>query len=80
MRDLDADHKKWEELHTNWVFANQEARRARLAITGKYAACANGTGTGPTIAELEQVERLEKAADEASLASSGFIREVFGKH
>lgn len=77
MQNVDAKAAEWAELHKDWVFANQAARRARLNVTQKFKECALRRGSQPTEAELLEVEQLEHAADIAKLAEDTFIQGLF---
>lgn len=73
------DAKHWEKLHHDWLIANQAARKARLELCGAFADCAAGRGAGPSVKQIDEVERLERAADAARLTADQFIRQVFGR-
>lgn len=74
--DLKEAGLKWEELHRNWVDANQEARRMELKNLLHYKACAEGRGPGPTAEALRLAENLRHVANEAQAECDEFIRSV----
>jgi hypothetical protein len=75
--DLKEAGQKWEELHQNWVFANQEARRMELKNMVHYKACVEGKGPAPSAADLELADKLRHVANEAQAECDEFIRRVF---
>ena len=75
--DLKEAGQKWEELHQNWVFANQEARRMELKNLVHYKACVEGKGPGPSAADIELATKLRHVANEAQADCDEFIRRVF---
>lgn len=77
MQDLATKRAQWIELHKSWVIANQAARKARLSIMSKFAACAAGNGPAPTPAELIEVEALEREVDNAKLVEDALIESLF---
>lgn len=74
--DLKEAGLQWEELHKNWVYANQEARRMELKNLLHYKACVEGRGPGPKAEELELAEKLRRVANEAQAECDEFIRSV----
>lgn len=74
--DLKQAGLKWEELHKNWVFAHQEARRMELTNLLHYRACAEGRGPAPKEEDLARAENLRHVANEAQAACDEFIRSV----
>jgi len=76
--DLEEAGKKWNGMHEKWSIANQEARQARFAVTKAFTQCAAGEGAGPSAAQIELTEKLERHADELQLAEASFLKEIFG--
>jgi len=74
--DLKEAGLKWEELHKNWVFANQEARRMELKNLLHYKAFAEGRGAAPTAEDLAHAEKLRRVANDAQAECDEFIRSV----
>ena len=74
--DLKEAGLKWEELHKNWVFANQEARRMELKNLLHYKAFVEGRGPAPKAEDLARAENLRHLASEAQAACDEFIRSV----
>lgn len=74
--DLKEAGLQWEELHKNWVFANQEARRMELKNLLHYRACVEGRGPAPKAEDLARAENLRHLASEAQAACDEFIRSV----
>ena len=74
--DLKEAGLKWEELHKNWVFANQEARRMELKNLLHYKACVEGRGPAPKAEDLARAENLRHLASEAQAACDEFVRSV----
>ena len=75
--DLKEAGQKWEELHQNWVLANQEAKRMELKNLLHYKACVEGKGPGPSAADLELAVKLRHVANDAQAECDEFIRRVF---
>lgn len=78
MATVAENRTRWEKLHMDWVFANQEARKARSQVTAAFIAGSEKGGSGPTLADLNATEALERKADEARALADDFIKEVFG--
>ena len=75
--DLKAACQKLEELHHNWVLANQEAKRMELKNLLHYKACVEGKGPGPSAADLDLATKLRHVANDAQAECDEFIRRVF---
>ncbi|MDF3822912.1 hypothetical protein P3G55_23645 [Leptospira sp. 96542] len=78
MATVAENRAQWEKLHMDWVFANQEARKARSQVTAAFIACSDKSGSGPTLIDLEETEALERKADEARALADNFIKGMFG--
>lgn len=72
------DGEKWTAMHTDWQAVNSEARTARNRVMKAFQKSIAGEVAGPTTAQFELAEKLEKAADEKRLAMDEFVRCTFG--
>lgn len=72
------DAEKWASMQADWLAVNEEARLARVRVTQAFVKSGAGEGSGPTTAQLDLAEKLEKAADEKRLAMDEFVKQVFG--
>ena len=63
MKPTDDEIKAWRMLHQTWQGAFHEERMAQAICTTAFAECVQGAGTGPTLEQLGEDERLEKVAE-----------------
>lgn len=63
----------WNLLRGHWRDADQKAAEAQLIVNRAYRECYLGRGSGPTDAELEEVERLRRVAASLSMQMDAFV-------
>lgn len=53
----------WKILRREWQSANGQARVARQALTAAFQRALENSGTAPTLADVQECEKMEKTAD-----------------
>ena len=75
--DMAQARKKWNELHDESVFAEQDARTVEARVRAGFLARGLGEGAGPSAAVIAQADALRKVADRCHAAETAFLREFF---
>jgi hypothetical protein len=67
----------WKQLYARWHEANQLARKARGEATVALMKCAYRKGAPPRLRELDNVSKLENAAEWLRLEMDAQILSMF---
>lgn len=73
----DAEKAVWGALHDRTTAAAQKMRELEHPVRVKFMACANGSGPGPTVEELERLDELRRIYDAARSAEAAFLKDLF---
>lgn len=71
--DIETGRKRWQELYDKWEPINQAARQAQMRCIGKFQ-----SGVGPTEAEMQHAEDLDRQAQVLRGQMDHLCRQVFG--
>lgn len=72
--DIETGRKRWQALYDQWEPVNQEARQAQMRCIAKFQ-----SGVGPTEAELERADLLDRQAQVLRGQMDQVCRQVFGE-